>query len=312
VASAPLARAYSWSTLLLLAGLSLFWGMNWPAMKFVLAEMPVLTFRMMCVWLTGPALLLLARLGGEQFGVPVREWPALLLASFCNVTLWYLGTGMGVSLIPAGRASLIAFTMPVWCALFSAILLHERLGLRRLAGLVLGMTGIAVLLAPDAASFRAAPLGAGFVLMAAMGWAAGTVTMKAAGFSRSVAQMTGWQLIIGGTPIALAALWQDPPLHDLALSRETFLVLAYIIALPMIFGQWAWFKALDRLPGTVAAVSALAVPVVGLLSSALLLGEPLGPSEIAALVLVISALTLVLFTPAAPPRATTANSPLRS
>jgi drug/metabolite transporter (DMT)-like permease len=312
VASAPLARAYSWSTLLLLAGLSLFWGMNWPAMKFVLAEMPVLTFRVMCVWLTGPALLLLARLGGEKIGAPVREWPALLLASFCNVTLWYLGTGMGVSLIPAGRASLIAFTMPVWCAVFSAVLLHERLGPRRLAGLALGMTGIAVLLAPDAAWLRAAPLGVGFVLMAAIGWAAGTVTVKAAGFSRSVAQMTGWQLIIGGTPIALAALWQDPPLHDLALSPETFLVLAYIIALPMIFGQWAWFKTLDRLPGTVAAVSTLAVPVVGLLSSALLLGEPLGPSEIAALVLVISALTLVLFTPAPPSRATAANAALRS
>ncbi len=84
----PVARAYSWSTLLLLAGLSLFWGMNWPAMKFVLAQMPVLTFRTMCVWFTGPALLLLARLGGEQLGVPVREWPMLLLAAFCNVTLW--------------------------------------------------------------------------------------------------------------------------------------------------------------------------------------------------------------------------------
>jgi len=308
----PVARAYSWSTLLLLAGLSLFWGMNWPAMKFVLAQMPVLTFRTMCVWFTGPALLLLARLGGEQLGVPVREWPMLLLAAFCNVTLWYFGTGMGVSLIPAGRASLIAFTMPVWVALFSAILLHERLGPRRLAGLILGMTGIGVLLAPDAAAFRAAPLGAGFVLMAAMGWAAGTVTMKTAGFSRSVAQMTGWQLIIGGMPIAIAALWRDPPLHDLSLSHETILVLAYIIALPMIFGQWAWFKALDRLPGTVAAVGSLAVPVVGLVSSALFLGEPLGASEIAALVLVVSALTLVLFAAEPPPRRAPANSPLRS
>jgi drug/metabolite transporter (DMT)-like permease len=286
--------------------------MNWPAMKFVLAQMPVLTFRTMCVWFTGPALLLLARLGGEQLGVPVREWPMLLLAAFCNVTLWYFGTGMGVSLIPAGRASLVAFTMPVWVALFSAILLHERLGTRRLAGLILGMTGIGVLLAPDAAAFRVAPLGAGFVLLAAMGWAAGTVTMKTARFSRSVAQMTGWQLIVGGAPIAIAALWRDPPLHHLSLSHETILVLAYIIALPMIFGQWAWFKALDRLPGTVAAVGSLAVPVVGLVSSALFLGEPLGASEIAALVLVVSALTLVLFAAEPPPRGAPASSPLRS
>jgi drug/metabolite transporter (DMT)-like permease len=294
---AQAARAYTWSTLLLLAGLSLVWGLNWPAMKFVLGEIPVLTFRTLCLWITGPALLLLARLSGERLGVPSREWPALLLASFCNVTLWYTGTGLGVHLIPAGRAALLAYTMPVWVALFSAVLLRERLGPRRLIGLALGMAGIAVLLAPDMAAFRAAPLGAGFVLLAAMGWAIGTVTMKAARFSRSVAQMTGWQLLIGGAPIVLAALWHDPPLHLLSLSGETQLVLSYIIVLPMIFGQWAWFKTLDRLPGTVAAVGSLAVPIVGLLSSALLLGEKLGPSEIAALVLVVVALSLVLFAP---------------
>jgi drug/metabolite transporter (DMT)-like permease len=301
MAGAPAARASS-STLLLLAGLSLFWGLNWPAMKFVLANMPVLTFRTLCLWITVPALLALARISGERLGVPRREWPALLLASFCNVTLWYAGTGIGVSLIPAGRAALLAFTMPVWVALISVVLLHERLGWRRFAGLVLGMAGIAVLLLPDMAAFRAAPLGAGFVLMAAIGWAIGTVTMKAASFSRSVAQLTGWQLIIGGVPIVLAALWHDPPPHLLSLPGETQIVLVYIIALPMIFGQWAWFKALDRLPGTVAAIGSLAVPIVGLLSSALLLDEPLGPPEIVALVLVVLALALVLFAPPPTPR----------
>jgi drug/metabolite transporter (DMT)-like permease len=298
VAVAPATRAFSSSTLLLLAGLSLVWGINWPAMKFVLADVPVLTFRSLCLWITGPTLLLLARLGGERIGVPSREWPALLLASFCNVTLWYFGTGMGVSLIAAGRAALLAYTMPVWVALFSAILLREHLGMRRFVGLVLGMTGIAVLLAPDAAAFRAAPLGAFYVLLAAAGWATGTVTMKAVRFTRSVAQMTGWQLIIGGSPIVLAALWHDPPPHLLSLPGETQLVLVYIIILPMIFGQWAWFKTLDRMPGTVAAIGSLAVPIIGLLSSALLLDEPLGPNEIAALVLVVVALVLVLFAPA--------------
>jgi len=304
------ARAYPWSTLLLLGGLSLTWGLNWPAMKFVLADIPVLTFRSLCLWITGPTLLILARLSGEGLGVPRREWPPLLIASFCNVTLWYFGTGMGVSLIPAGRAALLAFTMPIWVALFSALLLDERLGPRRLAGLIFGMAGIAVLLVPDVESLRAAPLGAGFVLLAAMGWALGTVTMKATEFSRSIAQVTGWQLILGGTPIVLAALLVDPPTRFLSLRGETQIVLVYIVALPMCFGQWAWFKMLERLPGTVAAIGSLAVPIIGLLSSAVLLGEPLGPSEIAALVLVVLALSLVFFTP--PPHRGTTPSAVRS
>jgi drug/metabolite transporter (DMT)-like permease len=297
IAAASASRACSSSTLILLAGLSLVWGMNWPAMKFVLADVPVLTFRSLCLWITGPTLLLLARLGGERIAIRSGEWPALLLAAFGNVTFWNLGTGIGVSLIPAGRAALLAYTMPMWVALFSFVLLHERLGKRRLAGLLLGMAGIAMLITPDISAFRTAPLGAAFVLLAAAGWAMGTVTMKASRFSRSVAQTTGWQLIVGGIPIVLAALWHDPPLHLLSMRGESQLVLLYIIALPMIFGQWAWFKTLDRLPGTVAAISSLAVPIVGLLSSALLLGEPLGLSEIAALVLIVLALSLVLFAP---------------
>jgi drug/metabolite transporter (DMT)-like permease len=309
IAVTPSARACSSSTLLLLAGLSLVWGMHWPAMKFVLADVPVLTFRSLCLWITGPILRLLARLGGERIAIPGREWPALLVAALCNVSLWYFGTGMGVSLIPADRAALLAYTMPVWVALFSAVLLHERLGTRRLAGLLLGMAGIAVLLAPDAGAFRAAPLGAGFVLLAAAGWAIGTVIMKVARFSRSVAQVTGWQLIVGGFPIVLAALWYDPLPRSLSMPGATQLILLYIIALPMIFGQWAWFKTLDRLPGTVAAIGSLAVPIVGLLSSALLLGEPLGSSEIATLVLVVLTLALVLFAP--PPRCPSPN-PLSS
>src|SRR5262249_5441891 len=56
LAAARSDRAVAWSTLLLLSGLALVWGLNWPAMKFVLAEVPVLTFRTLCLWVTGPVL----------------------------------------------------------------------------------------------------------------------------------------------------------------------------------------------------------------------------------------------------------------
>ena len=120
--------------LLLLACLSLLWGLNWPAMKVALGEMPVLPFRALCLLVSGPILLGLAALRG---GIALRpqEIPALLLAAFFNVTLWHVLTGLGVSLMPAGRASIIAYTMPAWATLLGAAVLGERLTKARLAGL---------------------------------------------------------------------------------------------------------------------------------------------------------------------------------
>jgi drug/metabolite transporter (DMT)-like permease len=284
----------AWSTLLLLAGLSLVWGLNWPAMKVVLGEMPVLTFRALCLWITGPLMLVLARLGGETLGVPRREWPALILCSFFNVTCWYFGTALALTLIPAGKAALLAYTMPVMVATLSAVVLRERLGARRLTGVALGTAGVAVLILPEVEGLRAAPLGVACVLGAALGWAIGTVGLKFFRFSRSVTQLTGWQLLIGGLPIVVAAALHDPLPRFSAYSSETQWVFVYIIALPMGFGQWAWFQSLSRLSGTVAAIASLAVPAVGLVSSAVLLGEGLGGGEALALALFVAGVFLVL------------------
>ena len=77
--------------------------------------------------------------------------------------------------------------------------------------------------------------------------------------------------------------------------------LAYVILMGMVFSQWAWFAVLGRLPVAVASIGSLAVPMVGVLSSALLLHEPVGPAEFAALALVVAAFATVLLHPA-PPR----------
>jgi drug/metabolite transporter (DMT)-like permease len=72
----------------------------------------------------------------------------------------------------------------------------------------------------------------------------------------------------------------------------------YVLAIPVLFCQWAWFKAVDMLPGSVSAMGTLAIPIVGTLSGAIILGEPLELAEIAALALVVAGLALVALRPA--------------
>jgi len=278
--------------LLLLACLSLLWGLNWPAMKVALGEMPVLPFRALCLLVSGPILLGLAALRG---GIALRpqEIPALLLAAFFNVTLWHVLTGLGVSLMPAGRASIIAYTMPAWATLLGAAVLGERLTKARLAGLALGMLGIGVLVLPNLPSILRAPTGALAMVLAAMSWAAGSIVTKRRRWSGSTLALTGWQVCLGGLPIAIGATILGPRPDLGRIDGAGFAAIAFIIVFGMLIGQWIWFVVLNRLPVAVASIGTLAIPIVGLLSSALLLREPIGPSELAALGLVVSALLLV-------------------
>jgi len=280
--------------LLLLAAVSLCWGLNWPVMKIALTSIPVLPFRALSVLVAGPALLAFAALRGDSLAVPRQQRGTLLAAALFNVTLWNLLSATGVSLMAAGRASIIAYTMPAWASLFGAIILGERLDRRRLLALLLGVLGIAALILPELRAMAAAPLGALAMVGAAMAWAAGTVTIKRVRWTASVAVLTGWRLVSGGLPILLAAIaWgQFPGLGDA--STTALAALAYAILLGSMFGQWAWFVVLSALPVAVASVGSLAIPVVGTLASSVLLHEPLGAAELAALALVVSALALLL------------------
>ena len=283
---------------LLLASLGIFWGLNWPGMKIALGELPVWWFRSMSVAAAAIGLLGMARLMGVRV-IPMRaEIPMLLLCCLFNVLAWHLLTGYGVSLMPAGRASIIAFTMPVWAAILSAVFLGEPMTRPKIAGLALGVAGLAVLIGPDLVVFQTAPVGALFMLAAALTWAAGTVAFKRADWTTPVVSLLGWQFVIGTVVITIGAAMLEPVPDLTTLSLEAWLALAYLFAIPMVYCQWAYFTVVRIFPAAIAAIGTLAVPVVGTYSSAWLLGEPAGWRELVSLLLIVCALFAVLVIPA--------------
>ncbi|MGI9387664.1 MAG: DMT family transporter [Methyloligellaceae bacterium] len=285
------------SGLILLGALTIFWGFNWPAMKTVLGELTVWWFRTICLGVGGLGLLLVAYVGGNRVKVRRSDlWP-LLVSATLNIVGWHLCAAYGVSLMPAGRAVIIAFTMPVWATLISCWVLNEELTKSKLVGLALGVAGLTVLLGGDLVILKTAPVGAMFMLGAALSWAAGTVAFKWFRWSTSVISIVGWQMTLGAVPITLGALLIEP-LPDIGgLSEQAWWALLYVVALPMLFCHWAYFKSVQLLPANVAAIGTLAIPVVGVYSSALLLAEEVGFREHMALVLICAALASVLVVP---------------
>ncbi len=276
--------------------LTLGWGLNWPLMKLTLAEIPVWTFRGLCVASGAIGLFVIARAGRQRTRVPAGQWPRLAVTAIANVTMWNVLIGYGLMLLPSGRSAILAYTMPLWTVLLSRFVLHERLMPRRMLGVSLGMAGMALLIGDEFAAMEAAPVGAVLVLGAAVSWAVGTVLMRRYPTDLPTTSFTAWQLLIGGVPIMAGALvlewggWRP-------IGAGAAIGLAYNMLFVFIFCYWAWYKIATTVPPTIAALSTLMIPVVGLFSGMLILGERPHWQEYAALVLVIAALATVLVPP---------------
>ena len=158
-----------------------------------------------------------------------------------------------------------------------------------------------MLIGPDLAAIGEAPLGALFMLGAAMTWALGTVLFKKFTWTSPVASLIGWQLLLGSVVITAGAMAWEPLPDPAAWSVDVWIALAYLFAVPMIYCQWAYFYVVRIFPAAIAAIGTLAVPVVGVFSSALILGEPVGWPEFLSLALICSALVVVLVLPALRP-----------
>jgi len=283
---------------LLLASLSLFWGLNWPGMKIILSEISVWWFRALCLMFGGSFLMLISALSGNRCRLYLDEvGPVLFCGSFA-ILGWMVFSAYGVSLMPAGRASIIAFTMPLWATMAAAWVLGERITPGKIAGLLLGLAGLGVLIGPDLLILKRAPMGALFMLLAAISWALGTVLIKRIAWRIPTLSNVAWQLLLSAVPVTLIATLNEPFPDLTALSGRAVIALIYLFLFPMSFCQWAYFKTVGMLPASIAAIGTLMVPVIGVYSSYLILDERVGASDIVALLLVLSALVLVLLVPA--------------
>ncbi|HEX5862930.1 MAG TPA: DMT family transporter [Casimicrobiaceae bacterium] len=285
------------SSLLLVAILTLLWGCTWPVLKLGVTELAPLTFRAASLPFAALGLLLVSKLSGESTRIPRALWSKVAALAFFNIAGWNGLLLFGVQQMPAGRSAILAFTMPIWSVLFSLWLLHEPLSGRKLVGLLFGMGGMALLLGEEIVNVQRAPVGTLFIIGAAMSWGFGTVLLRRWAPPLPPNTLTGWMMLLGWMPIALAAPLFDPhPLASLAsMSGTAWFAVLFNIFLAGTVAHWAWFRLARTLPVAVSSLSSLPVPVVGVFSGMLFLGERPGPSEFVALALVLASVAAVMF-----------------
>jgi drug/metabolite transporter (DMT)-like permease len=281
----------------LLGALTLAWGFNWMAMKLALAEVPPWTFRSLCLGLGSAVLFLVLHLAGQAIPWPRGQWLRLFGLALLNITGWNMLVAYGLTLIPSGRASILAYTMPALAIPLSVWLLNERLTFAKGLGLALGLAGLALLIGEGYAAIGSAPLGSLLVLGAAVSWALGAVLQKKYPVAMAAGPYTAWLMLLGGVPIYIgAALLEDPRALGNVGGRALFGT-AYNVLIAFAFAHWAWIKLATSVSVTVFSLSMLVIPPVAVVGGIVFLGERPSLSELAALGLVLGSLATVVARP---------------
>lgn len=271
---------------------SVGWGLNWPIMKHILTQWPPLSARGLTGLVGCLALALYALWRKQSLRVPSHVWPRLLMSSFLNVTIWMAVMGLALVWLPASECAVIAYTMPVWTALLAWPVLGERPNFMRVIALVMAFAGIIALLGGNSFSSSVEKLpGIALALSGAIGFALGTVLVKKYPVALPSATSVAWQIGIGCLPIAIIGLLIERPDVN-ALTASGWWSLAYMTFIQFCIAYVAWFAALERLPASVAAIGTMLVPVIGVVISAITLGEPLGVAQIAALSFTLAGVAL--------------------
>ncbi len=286
--------------LFLLLGLGFGWGLNWPIMKYILAGVPPLTFRGFCLFLGGLGILGIARYTNKPIKIPEGYLTKTFIICLLNIVAWNVMATYGLALLPAGRAALLGYTMPIWTVLLSVWILRDSFNWRVAVALCLGMVGILLLMSESLINWVSAPLstslltGALLMLAAAWCWAIGTILMKRWNIPLNSVALTGWLLLLASIPILIGAYFIDGIPKALPSNLRLWGVV-YNVFIGFMFCYWAWVKLVTLVPVSVSSLSSLITPMIGVISSIFLLGEQPGIMEWSAAVLILSAVAVINF-----------------
>jgi drug/metabolite transporter (DMT)-like permease len=278
------------STYLALAALlllALVWGYNWVVMKEAMRYSEPFTFAALRNFLGALALLALvaARRGTLR---PKAFWMTALFGfmqtSLSALPLWALYLGS------AGKVSVLNYTMPFWLLLIAWPLLGERIHGLQWVAVACAMAGLIFVLDPWRLRGVAASL---LAIGGGITWALASVLFKIIRRRHQVdlLSFTAWQALLGSIPLVVVALLTATEVPDWTAGFLAALVYNVVIASAVAWVLWLYI--LHTLPAGMAGISSLAIPVVGVLSAWIQLGERPSALEAAGMGLIVAALAIL-------------------
>ena len=265
----------------------LIWGFNFVAMKvaadFFSPELFV-TYR----FGLGAAVLLAFAYFTKQPLPPKKFWGWIVLTGAFQIAIGAAILQTCFKYLDAGLVSVLNYTMPIWVTILAKFFLNESLTRKKIFGIILSVFGVGILMNVDISGDFSAML---MALSAAIFWAIGNVIMKAKLSKLNPISLTTWQMTTAAIMLAIyTAIFTDAQATWTFTAVATLLYNA-VIASSLAFFLWAYVLA--NMEAGKASISVLGVPVVGVISGVIFLGEPLTLTMVFGISMVLAGIFLV-------------------
>ncbi len=277
------------------AAVCLIWGTTYLAIRVSLETMPPFVMAGLRWVLAGAIFALALKLSGRRLP-PFRLWPALGVTS-----LLLIGVGNGAvvwaeQFVPSGLTAVIIASSPFWMVASEGFFGSERVRGQTLLGLIVGFSGIVLLVWPELA--KGGTSGRGFLAgvialqMACAAWAVGSSRSKRDGSQGDVLGTTAAQMLIAGV-VLLAVATAAGEWHDLHYSPRSAAALLYLTAFGSIVAYVAYAYALKHLPVALVSLYAYINPIIAVVLGVLLLAEPFSARMGIAAAIVLTGVAIV-------------------
>ena len=280
---------------LLLATVVLLLGLNWPIMATGLKSITPIwlgVFRVAGAFLV---ILFISASTGNIKLPPRRDLPIIVSLAVFRLSLVFVLVFTALQLVPAGRASVVVWTTSLWTVPIAAVWLGEKMSGRRWTGLVIGIVGVVLIAEPWGSDWSEPGVAGGHALLvlAAITLAATAVHIRAHRWTITPLQAIPWQLAGAGLILIVTALLVEGP-PEIDWTPQLAGIVAYQGMLATGVAFWATIVILRNLAAVSANLTLMAVPVVGVVSSAILLGEEVTTALILGMGMILAGVALNL------------------
>jgi drug/metabolite transporter (DMT)-like permease len=281
------------AALLLFAVVVLMWGSNWAVTKtLVLSVSPLWATAIRSAIATMALFVFLLARG--QLILPRRgDVPVILSVAVLHMGAFSAFVAFGLQFVPVGRSIVLGYTTPLWVAPGAWLFLSEPVTRSRRVGIAVGLAGLATMFNPLAFDWsdRSALLGNGLILVAALCWAANILYVRAHKWISTPFQLVFWQALLATSISSTLALWIDG-VPQVTWSFALAGAFLYAGIGGTALAHWAMVMVNRSLPTVTTSLGLLATPVVGVATSVICLGEPIGTSLVCAMAMILGGIAI--------------------